>query len=71
MLLPMELIHLIYNYSNIESKLLLHKIFNHQSFIHKKIYISDKTSTLLNQTISFKYTNFIVLKELSDVFFLN
>lgn len=68
MKLPFEIIHLIYDYSDIDSKLSFHKIFNHNSFIHQKIHVPCDLKLLLHQLCSFKYTNYIMVKELSKHF---
>ena len=70
MIIPFELIQIIYNYSDIDTKQSFNKIFNHQSFLHSKLSLSDSTIFLFNQLVSFKYTNFIVIRELNNNFLL-
>jgi hypothetical protein len=69
-MLPFELIQLIYDHSCIDVKQCFHKIFNHESFIHSKLHINQDHLTMLNQICSFKHTNFIVVKALSEHFLL-
>jgi hypothetical protein len=66
--LPFEIIQIIYNYSSIDVKQCFNKIFNHESFIQTKLHVNYNQLTILNQMCSFKHTNYIVMKELSQHF---
>jgi hypothetical protein len=68
MRIPFELIQIIYNYSDIDTKQSFNKIFNHTSFIHNKLLLPSSAEILLNQVISFKFTNYSVIKELYHTF---
>lgn len=68
MIIPFELIQMIYDFSDIDTKQSFHKIFNHQSFIHNKVYVSFSSKILLNQVISFKSSNYYVIKQLYETF---
>lgn len=72
MKLPFEIIHIIYNYSDIDTKQSFHKLFSHNSFLKNKLTLDPPHLLMLDQMISFKHTNYIVLKQLSTQFsFLN
>jgi len=68
--LPFELIHVIYSYSDIDTKQSFNKIFKHESFIHNKICIYDKYK-LLEQILNFKYLNYILITNITETFLFN
>jgi hypothetical protein len=68
MYLPFELIQNIYDFSDIDSKLLLNKIYNHSSFIHPKLIISNDHFFILNNFLSLKYTHYICMESLKNKF---
>lgn len=68
MRLPFEIIQIIYNYSDIDTKQLFNKIYKHESFLHNKIIISYSDKMIFNQINSFKHSNYILIRELSNTF---
>lgn len=66
--LPFEIIHIIYKYGDIDLKQAFHKLFGHETFLRSKIILDSNHELCLTHLISFKYTNYIVLQELSKNF---
>lgn len=63
MFLPLEIIYDIYKYLDIETKVVLHKIYGHESFRFNKVMVSNKRNLdifLINKVFKIQLRNILL-----------
>ena len=67
MILPYELIELIYSHLDIDSKIKFHKIFEYYNFKRYKLH-SSIISDIVSDNVKIKYVHFLVQDSLLQLF---
>lgn len=60
---PLEVVHNIYKYLDIETRLIFQKLYGHNSFKYNKIMVSNKRNLdiiLINKTFKYKLRNVLL-----------